>query len=200
MPAAGSSPFTPRTCCPPGYGYTANIGCVNPITHDVIPAEPCACCPVGYTMLTSDFTFLNPTNGIWMKVGNPDPTFLGHCVQVVNLGSLAPWAIFPPDRIVPTACPCCPDGYTYDNISGLCMNGKGKGIPTVPCINCVSVTPTPCQDCQESGGLSISFALNDTIKQCTDCGLTGEPSGLGGELNRLLPLQIADPIINFKRY
>ncbi len=206
-----------RICCPEGYHYIggsdpdhaccpdglSGASCTIRNTVPTVPCDPSTCCPIGYAYINSDGTFLVPGGGT-MPIGNPDITpFVGHCCIITNLGSGHPWAILPTvdPPIVPIDCPCCPVGYTYISLSGLCSSTTRKtDVQSIPCVTvCPDPPQFPCPSCQENGGTHISFTWDDTTKRCTDCKDTGEPTGLGGEYNSLLPIQIADPIINFKR-
>ena len=191
------------SCCPQGYTIYTNIGCCpdsDPTcsSHAAVPTIPCTCCPPNYAFINAEGQFLN-TYGILQLLGNPNRTsYAGLCVQIVNTN----WAIVSTDPpINPVACLCCPPGYIYNSLIGACQNILNPKLTDARPIPCVVVCPEPppfvCPGCQESGGLPINF----TVPTCEDCYTDSLfPQPLPGFAAGFLPVQLADPITNFKRY
>lgn len=159
-----------KTCCPTGKTFDITSGQCTDLNH-LNPTDPieCPCCPIGTTY----------------------DSITGMCIALNGEYSTT----------IP--CPCCPDGYSYRNISlppgflnGYCQNDLRASdiIPTIPCLDCNCVEPTP-RVCAECGtdGLPVTFDYNPNIKNCIDCephDITNPP----GKIQSFLPEQFLDPI------
>lgn len=103
----------------------------------------------------------------------------------------------------PVDCPCCPQGYTWISAYGSCMDTVTykTRIDPIPCPVCdpcpVPPDPPVCDTCDSDKGEHKSFTYNNTIKNCTECDVQGEPQGLGNGADGFIPISLLDPIINF---
>lgn len=206
---AGPTPSLPSICCLPGYTYSTLLGlCINNINNaDRDTPHPCACCPAGWTFIDGLGQFIADDLSVKIIV-NPDPAnYINTCARIVNMA----WAMHGPAPINPIACPCCPAGYTYLSDTNVCALNSNPKILTdpIPCLPCMCVTPPPpppCIGCQASPTAPISYTIpsntgkytNAGGKSCQDCDPQGEPIGLGGCADNFIPLNLTDPIINFK--
>lgn len=207
-------------CCSVGYtfvdvngyfinpitGITQLVGAYNPsfiynqcfvlqtgaytLASPGIASIPCACCPPNYGLVNQD-GYVSLLAGNVVLAG----TFAaGKCISFSNFNI----------TVDAGDCPCCPDGYVYNSIIDECVNillGAKDLTPTVPCIPCIciSIPPPVCSDCIDNQGDRIVLNFNSSIKQCTECSVIGEPIGLGTCADSFIPIQLLDPIINFKR-
>ena len=195
-----------NTCCPEGYTYHSGGYCCsvkNPFCDrsQSIPAVPCGCCPVGYTYVDDAGTFFNGQTASYDTIIGPTPIsqFFNQCCVITKIpnGFLAALSTTDPPT-EPIACPCCPTGYTYDSVSGVCigLNGKDR-LPTVPCVGCVCPTPImpTCPSCGTSGQ-PINFSFNPFIRNCTEC-TPQEFNPPKGKINCFLPNLYTSPSFYF---
>jgi len=190
-----------NTCCPEGYVYNVGRGiCTNRTSptappKDPIPCPTSECCPVGYTFVNEAGQFVG-YGGVILTLSNPDITpFIGQCVSVSNSN----WGILPDAPVDTVTCLCCPPGYQYVTLTGLCSSPTTKrDEPTIPCLDCNCVEPAvfECGTCT-SDGVPISFSYNFTTRQCTDC-CEDTPITPPCNMITFMPIQYADPNTTFK--
>lgn len=189
------------TCCLPGYTYNSGTTLCDlisdPTQHDT--PHPCGCCPPGYTFIDGSGQFMVADLSFHTIVGpGPISQWYNSCGVIVNMGwvnAIGPATI---------ACPCCPAGYIYWSDNNVCILATNPKVLTdpIPCIPCVCVVPPPpppCVGCTNQNLVSISFAWDNTVKNCTDCDKQGEPKMTNDpKFNAFLPYFLIDPVINFR--
>lgn len=166
------------------------------------------CCPDGFLYIDSAGYYSDPFIGTHIVSNNSitTPTL----TQVENRCASIDKRFFASGPVEASDCPCCPEGYSYDQNTGKCTNqstssspslsGSGSEVDPIPC----TIVPCPdppdpreCEDC-DAHPAHVSFTFDPTTQNCVECGVTGEPTGLGGGADAFLPIQLMDPIINFK--
>lgn len=197
-----SLPSPAPTCCLPGFDYdSVTLKCINSVDHTIIADPlPCSCCPIGYVYIDGAGQFLY-YNSTYITISNSPPNrFFNTCAKIVN-GSFA--IAGGSTQPMPFACPCCPVGFIWHSDIQACVdltNPKHQVDP-IPCIVCLCTappTPPPCVGCTGTRTAAINFSFDPTIAQCVDCHKVGEPTGLGGCIDSFIPIQLTDPLINFR--